>query len=144
MGLSHSWSNDHQPELGLRGLLFIRYQLKTYRRYPYIDWSLVLLCAMALATSGLSLLLKNRPIAFMGVYKVLTINLIATCAAIVWLILHRYITSRKTENIWFVVAFTPHGLAVVLNCLHQLDIAHPDLPGLLQFSHQHLLRFLCN
>jgi signal transduction histidine kinase len=116
------------------GLLFIRYQLKTYRRYQYIDWSLILLCAMALATSGLTLLLRNRPVAFMGVNKILVINLLATCAAIVWLILHRYFTSRKSENIWFVVAFTPHGLAVVLTCLHQLDIAHPDLPGLAQFS----------
>lgn len=116
------------------GLVFIRYQLKTYRRYPYIDWSLVLLCAMALATSGLSLLFQNRPVAFMTFYKILIINQLATCAAIVWLVLHRYITSRKSENIWFVVAFTPHGVALVLTCLHQLDIAHPNLPGLLQFS----------
>ncbi|MBK6929364.1 MAG: hypothetical protein IPH12_00295 [Saprospirales bacterium] len=116
------------------GLFFLRYQFHTHRRYPYFDWVLVALCAMALATAGLSLLLRHRPIAFMGLNKVLVINLLATCAAILGLVLYSYYNSRKPEKIWFVVAFTPHGLAVVLTCLHQLDLAHPDLPGFSQFS----------
>ena len=116
------------------GLLFMRNQFQTFRRNPYIDWSLVFLSAMALATSGLSLLLQNRPNAFMAVNTVLIVNLLATCLTITWLITHRYVTSRKSDSIWFVVAFMPHGLAVLLTCLHQLDLAHPDLPGFSQFS----------
>lgn len=116
------------------GLLFVRNQFQTYRRYHYIDWSLIILSAIALATAGISLLLRNRPLAFTGINTVLMVNLLATCLVIVWLIVHRYVTSRKPENIWFVVAFMPHGLAVVLTCLHQLDLAHPDLPGFSQFS----------
>lgn len=116
------------------GLLFIRYQFHTNRIYRYFDWVLMLLSAMALATAGLSLLLHNRPVAFMGLNKILIINLLVTCAAIVWLVLYRYFTSRKPQTVWFIVAFTPHGLAVVLTCLHQLGVVHPYLPGLLQFS----------
>ena len=115
------------------GILFVRYQFQTHRRYRYFDWVLMFLSAMALATSGLSLLLHN-PVAFMGLNKVLIVNLLATCAAIMGLVAYSYYTFRKPEKIWFVIGFTPHGLAIVLTCLHQLGLAHPDLPGLLQFS----------
>lgn len=116
------------------GLLFVRYQFQTHRRYPYFDWALMFLSAMALATAAMSLLLQNRPLAFAGLNKVLIINMLATCAAIVGLVVYSYYTSRKPEKIWFVIGFTPHGVAIVLTCLHHLGVAHPDLPGLLQFS----------
>ena len=116
------------------GLLFIRYQFHTNRIYKYFDWSLMLLCAVALASAALSLLLSNSPGAFMGLNKVLIVNLLAACAAVVCLVMYRHYRSRKPETIWFVVAFTPHGVALVLTCLHQLGIVHPYLPGLLQFS----------
>ncbi len=116
------------------GLLFVRYQFQTHRRFPYFDWGLVLLSAVALATAALTLILYRRPLAFMNLSKVLIINLLVTSAMMIGLAVYSYYTSRKREKIWYVVAFTPHGLAVVLTCLHHLDLAHPNLPGLLQFN----------
>jgi signal transduction histidine kinase len=116
------------------GLLFMRYYFQTYRRYRYFDWGLILLSAVALATTVLSLLLHQNKVLFLHLNKVLLINLLITCAAIMGLFLYDYYTQRKREKIWFVIGFTPHGLAIVLACVHQLDWFHPKLPGLLQFS----------
>ena len=116
------------------GLLFIRYHFKTKRRYKYFDWSLVLLSAIALATAGLSLLLFNRPEAFMTLNKVLIINLLITCGAVTGLMLYTYYRQRNSEKIWFIIAFTPHGVATVLTCFHQLGYTQPVLSGILYAS----------
>ncbi|MCK6691028.1 MAG: histidine kinase [Thermoanaerobaculia bacterium] len=116
------------------GLLFVRYHFKTESRYRYFDWGLILLTAMALATAGLSLLLRNRPEVFMGLSKVLIINVLITCAAITSLVFYSYYRQRDREKIWFIIAFTPHGLAIVLTCLQQLGYSHAALSALLYAS----------
>ena len=118
------------------GLMFMRYHFQTQRRFPNFDWVLLLLSAMALATAALSMLLHRRPAAFMTLNKVMIVNLLVTCAVIMGLVLYSYYTQRDREKIWFVVAFTPHGLATVFTCLLQLKALHPDLMSLLMFSDQ--------
>lgn len=116
------------------GLLFVRYHFKTNRRYRYFDWSLMALSAVALATAGLSLLLRNRPEAFMALNKILIINLLITCGAVTGLVLYSYYRQRDSEKIWFVIGFTPHGVATVLTCFHQLGYTQPVLSGILYAS----------
>lgn len=116
------------------GLFFIRYHFKTNIRYRYFDWSLLVLIATALVTAALSLLLQNRPDAFMALNKVLIINLLMICGAVTGLGFYSYYRQRDTEKIWFGIGFAPHGLAIILTCFHQLGYSQPALSGILYAS----------
>lgn len=113
------------------GLLFVRYYFKTHRRYRYLDWVLLLISAVALATSGLSLLLYQRPEVFIALNRLLVINLLAACGVVAALVAYTFFRHRDKERFWFAVGFAPHGIATALTCLHQLGFSHPLLSVLL-------------
>lgn len=116
------------------GLLFMRYHFQTERRFPHFDWLFVLVSTLALATAVLGMLLHRRAGVFMTLNKVLVVNLLLACALTLGLVVYSYYTQRKREKIWFVVAFTPHGLATVLTGLLQLDALPQGLMRLLLYS----------